>query len=290
MLDRTEFDAELTDRFEFGHNWSRFLSTLDDQRITAAEESVKSLLKCDSLEGAKFLDAGSGSGLFSLAAFRLSAQVKSFDLDPQSVACTNSLKQRYAKDSDRWTVIQGSLTDSAFLESLGKFDVVYCWGVAHHTGAMWSVIENLLKRVNPDGLIVLAIYNDQLYISKIWDLVKRIYLRLPRFLRPLYVAAIGSTTFFKRLFVTLLACGLRLITFRNPIQPISNWIHEGRSRGMHAWYDLVDWVGGWPFEVAKPEEIFRFARDRGFSLVELVTCPGHGCNEFVFRRNVASGD
>jgi 2-polyprenyl-6-hydroxyphenyl methylase/3-demethylubiquinone-9 3-methyltransferase len=59
---------------------------------------------------------------------------------------------------------------------------------------------------------------------------------------------------------------------------------------MHAWYDLVDWVGGWPFEVAKPEEIFRFFRDRGFTLQELTTCSGHGCNEFVFIRSKVASD
>ena len=278
-------DSIPDERFAFGKNWRRFLSTLDDARIADAESSVKSLLRVEDLHGKRFLDAGSGSGLFSLIANRLGASVTSFDLDPDSVACTKTLKERYFPAKANWTITQGSLTDRQFLNTLGEFDVVYCWGVAHHTGAMWDCIENLLPRVKPGGSIVLAIYNDQQYISKIWDGIKRIYLRLPSFLRPAYVAAIGSFTFFKRLFVTLLASALRLITLRNPFVPISNWFNEGRSRGMHAWYDLVDWVGGWPFEVAKPEDIFRFLRDRGFTLKEMTTCSGHGCNEFLFIRN-----
>ena len=277
-------DGPTDNRFEFGQNWSQFLSTVDDRRIADAQESILKLLKRDSLQGSSFLDAGSGSGLFSLAASRLGAAVTSFDFDPASVSCTKAMKQRFGSDSVSWDVLQGSLTDADFLRGLGQFDVVYCWGVAHHTGQMWQCIEHLLSCVKPGGSIVLAIYNDQLYISKIWHGIKRIYLRLPRFLRPVYVATIGSYWFAKRLIVTLLACGLRLVTFRNPSVPLLNWIREGRSRGMHAWYDLVDWVGGWPFEVARPEAIFRFLRDRGFTLTELTTSFGHGCNEFVFVR------
>ncbi|NDB17165.1 MAG: hypothetical protein EB018_09795 [Gammaproteobacteria bacterium] len=59
----------------------------------------------------------------------------------------------------------------------------------------------------------------------------------------------------------------------------------GRNRGMSWWHDKIDWIGGLPFEVAKPEEIFDFYRNRGFALDRLVTCAGGlGCNEFVFTR------
>lgn len=270
--------------FEFGQNWSRFLTTLDDQRIETAVHSIRNLLKCDSLLQKKFLDAGSGSGLFSLAAYRLGADVTSFDYDKDSVGCTRTLRDRICPGAKNWNVLEGSLTDRDFLNSLGQFDVVYCWGVAHHTGAMWHCIEGLLPLVKPGGSIVLAIYNDQLYISRIWRGVKRIYQLLPKFLRPLYVAAIGAWEFFKRLVVTILASLLRLVTLRNPLVPFLNWAQETQKRGMHDWYDLVDWVGGWPYEVAKPEDIFRFLRDRGFVLKEMTTCPGYGCNEFVFVR------
>lgn len=267
--------------FAFGKNWSRFLARLNDDRIEAAEQSLQSLLRRSDLKGCRFLDAGSGSGLFSLAAHRLGATVTSFDVDADSTACTRELKRRYAQDDDTWQVTSGSLLDPAFLDSLGQFDVVYCWGVAHHTGSMWEAIGNLASLVNINGSLVLAIYNDQLYISRAWGAIKRIYQRLPVFLRPLYVGAIGSGTFLKRLFVTAAACLLRLLTLRNPLVPLLNWARETQARGMHGWYDLVDWVGGWPFEVARPEEIFRFLRDRGFSLQEMTTCVGHGCNEFA---------
>ena len=274
--------------FAFGRNWEQFLSTVDETRVAAAEQSLCELLNVEHLRGRRFLDAGSGSGLFSLAAHRLGAAVTSFDVDADSFACTQAIKQRFSPDAKNWNVMYGSLTDAAFVRALGRFDVVYCWGVAHHTGKMWLAIDHLMQMVEPGGSIVLAIYNDQLYISRLWSGVKSSYQRLPPWLRPLFVAAVGLVLFAKRLAVTLLASALRLVTLRNPLMPIVNWVGESRTRGMQGWYDLVDWVGGWPFEVAKPEQVFRFLRDRGFILRELTTSIGHGCNEFVFVRSVES--
>jgi hypothetical protein len=54
---------------------------------------------------------------------------------------------------------------------------------------------------------------------------------------------------------------------------------------MSRWHDLIDWVGGYPFEVASPEQIFDFCRERGLSLKRLKTCGGgSGCNQFVFEK------
>ena len=129
------------ERFEFGRNWSRFLSLLDDSRIERAEASLKLMLETDTLDGKSFLDIGSGSGLFSLAARRLGARVHSFDFDPQSVACTKELRRRYFPNDSRWSVDEASALDQSYLASLGSFDVVYSWGVLHHTGRMGSTRE-----------------------------------------------------------------------------------------------------------------------------------------------------
>src|SRR5690242_11777920 len=101
-------------RFEFGKNWQRFLNSLSDERIAIAEQSLIGYLDLPRLDGLRFLDVGSGSGLFSLAARRLGASVVSFDYDPHSVACTAELRRRYFPDDPSWGVLRGSVLDPAF--------------------------------------------------------------------------------------------------------------------------------------------------------------------------------
>src|SRR5689334_21947438 len=100
-------------RFEFGENWSRFLECVDDRRIEAAEQSLLEMLGgAEAIRGKSFLDAGSGSGLFSLAAARLgAARVHSFDYDPNSVATTAEMKRRFGPPGAAWTVERGDVLD-----------------------------------------------------------------------------------------------------------------------------------------------------------------------------------
>jgi 2-polyprenyl-3-methyl-5-hydroxy-6-metoxy-1,4-benzoquinol methylase len=266
------------ERFGFGANWSAFLRVLDDQRIATAEQSLRDKLGVETLEGKTFLDIGSGSGLFSLCARRLGATVRSFDYDPQSVACTAELRRRYFPDDPAWTVEQGSVLDEEYMNRLGTCDVVYSWGVLHHTGQMWRALENATARVKPGGKFFISIYNDQGGTSNRWRAVKKLYCRAPKPLKPLVVLGVGAYWEGK----TFLANVARL---RNPL-PFKRWAMQREMRGMSYWHDLVDWTGGYPFEVAKPEEIFNFGKQRGFTLLDLMTCGGgHGCNQFVFRKD-----
>lgn len=264
------------ERFEFGANWARFLDVLNDERISQAEKSLRDMLGVSDLKGKSFLDIGSGSGLFSLAARRLGATVHSFDYDPKSVGCTYELKRRYLPEDPHWSIEQGSALDRDYLSRLMQFDVVYSWGVLHHTGAMWEALGNVAPLVAEGGRLFISIYNDQGRPSVMWKKVKKTYCAAPAPLRTgiLLLAAVrlwGPTT------VRDLIKGHPGATARN--------YSEGERRGMSPWRDLVDWVGGYPFEVAKPEDIFNFYRDRGFRLDQLQTCAGRlGCNEFVFVR------
>ena len=174
-------------RFEFGMNWCRFLAILNEDRISKAEESLRRMLRVDDLRGKRFLDVGSGSGLFGLAAKRLGAQVHSFDYDPHSVACTAELRRRSFRDDLYWHVEEGSVLDSAYLQSLGKFDIVYAWGVFHHTGSMWQALENVSLPVGTGDKLFIAIYNDQGWLSSYWRRVKATYNKVSA-LRPVIIA------------------------------------------------------------------------------------------------------
>lgn len=274
-------EMPMADRFEFGANWSRFLKLVDEDRIAAAEDSVKNLLGLDDLTGKTLLDVGSGSGLFSLAARRLGARVHSFDYDPQSVGCTAELKRCYFDGDEGWTVERGSALDAEYMESLGRFDIVYSWGVLHHTGSMWDALGKVSDSVAPGGRLAISIYNDQGGTSRRWRAIKRLYVRFPGPLRWALVIGVGA-------YIELLSAVGHLVRLSNPL-PLHWWGGGGPSRGMSVWYDLVDWVGGYPFEVAKPEEVFQFYLSRGFALEKLKTCAGgRGCNEFLFARSESS--
>jgi SAM-dependent methyltransferase len=262
------------ERFEFGRNWAAFLKVVNDQRIGAAEESLKQTLPCDDLAGRSFLDIGSGSGLFSLAARRLGARVHSFDYDEQSVACTRELRRRFFPGDPQWQVERGSALDRPYIESLGRFDVVYSWGVLHHTGDMWTALDLARIPLAPAGRLVVAIYNDTGSQTVRWTRIKRTYGRLPGFLKTPFAIAVCAPGEMKS-FARSLAGG-------RPAQYLRSWKASERRRGMSRWYDIIDWVGGYPYQAARADQVFRFYRDRGLSLTGLVIGGGLGCNEFVF--------
>jgi SAM-dependent methyltransferase len=259
-------------RFAFGENWSQFLEHLDEERIVQAEESLRTMLGVENLNNVRFLDIGSGSGLFSLAARRLGATVLSFDYDAQSVACTAELKRRYFSEDDQWHVEQGSVLDSAYLQGIGQWDVVYSWGVLHHTGEMWQALANVIPMVAAQGHLYIAIYNDQLQKSRHWSKIKKAYNEYP-IVRPVLLVY----GLFRQWTISLLVDLWHL-------RPFASWRNYSKVRGMSPWRDVVDWIGGWPYEVATPDAIFKFYHEKGFELTNLLTRQGPGCNEYVFRR------
>lgn len=255
-------------RFGFGRNWARYLTLVDDERIATAEQSLKDMLERESLEGLRFLDVGSGSGLFSLAARNLGATVHSFDYDPESVGCTQALRERYRTGDENWSIERGDALHEDYLGQLGTFDVVYSWGVLHHTGNMWRALGNVAPLVNRGGQLFIALYNDQRWLSKYWIRVKRLYNR--GFLGRTVVIATHAPYFWVRHVAKAI------------LRPTKGT--DSRRRGMAAWRDIIDWLGGYPFEVARPENVLAFYRERGFTLTRMTTVDGrHGCNEYVFR-------
>jgi 2-polyprenyl-3-methyl-5-hydroxy-6-metoxy-1,4-benzoquinol methylase len=264
------------ERFRFGANWARFLRLLDEDRILRAERSLRDMLGVDGLHGKRFLDIGSGSGLFSLAARRLGATVHSFDYDTDSVGCTAELRRRFFPGDPAWTVEEGSVLDADFMESLGQHDVVYSWGVLHHTGRMWEALDQAQRRVAPGGTLFIAIYNDMGRESERWRGIKRIYCRLPAPLRPAFAVAAMLPYELKDL--------ARSVLRGRPQEYVHSWTRYRGNRGMSRWRDIIDWVGGYPYEVASMERLIGFHRARGFEVARAEPTRGLGCNELVLTR------
>ncbi|AWN40543.1 class I SAM-dependent methyltransferase [Methylobacterium durans] len=260
--------------FAFGENWQSFVKLIDDQRIAAAETDLLRLLGRGDLANKSFLDIGSGSGLSSLAAARLGvASIMATDIDENSTAATRSLLQARLLDSNvDWTARVVSVFDLP----QNQYDVVYSWGVLHHTGDMWRAIREAAMRVKPGGLFAIAIYA-KTSLCGFWRAEKAFYAHAPGFVQAC-IRAIYSVWHFT---ITALA------TRRNPFTLAKQY----NARGMDKGHDVHDWLGGYPYESATPEEIRSFVSDLGFELVRQNLAPGKrhgllasGCDEYLFRR------
>lgn len=268
-------DEEGLTRFSFGRNWRAFLEQLDKERIIEAERSIQELTGLARMDEMSFIDVGSGSGLFSLAARRLGAKVVSFDYDEDSVASTQMLRDRYCPGDASWKIERGSILDLAFVKQLGLFDIVYSWGVLHHTGAMNKAIHNGTSLVRPGGIFVFALYR-KTRLCWLWKWEKRWY------------ASASPTTqnMARASFIGLfrLACQLQGRDFLDYVAKYKS------KRGMSFVHDVHDWMGGYPYESIKPDEVSSIMSRLGFEHVRSITQPyssglfGSGCDEFVFRR------
>lgn len=252
-------------RFNFGKNWLEFSKyVLDEDKLLAAQESLSELIGQDNIEGSSFLDIGCGSGIFSIAAKRLGAkEVIGFDVSRESVQSAELNKKKFSNTPEIKFHVQSILEDG--YKQFGKFDIVYSWGALHHTQDMWQAIRNSAELVNPGGLFTIAIYNKH-WSSPFWKLVKRTYNFSPKLIQRLLVW----------FFYAIILCTKFLVTFKNPYQ---------KKRGMNFYHDIVDWVGGYPYEYAKVEEIVTFVPALGFKLRKVVRAGlPTGNNEFVFEK------
>ena len=268
-------------RFSFGKNWQRFLESIDEERHANAAASLAGFLGQESLAGMSFLDVGCGSGLFSRAALELGAErIVSFDVDPFSVECCRHL-HREAGGPSKWKVQEGSILDREYTGGLGTFDIVYSWGVLHHTGRMWEAITNAAGMVSADGYFYIAIYNrvPGAFGSGFWLRVKKAYNALPgpgrRAMEAGYMAAY---------------CAAQVGRGRSPRKRIREYKSE---RGMDWKTDITDWLGGYPYEYATAGEILEFMGRELPSLgpVKTKRTTTVGNNSFLFQRkaDAASG-
>jgi len=262
--------------FGFGKNWERYIKQhFSDERVEISRKHLLDFLKVQNLEGKYFLDIGCGSGLHSFAAVKAGAdRVVSFDYDQNAVNTAARLKA-YAGNPPHWSVLQGSILDEALLEKLEPADIVYSWGVLHHTGDMWRAIRNAARLMKKTGRMYIALYTDDPYFDQpktFWVDIKRRY-NHANWLGRKRMEAWYFWTFY----------------LQKKVNGLPGLIRQAReykkSRGMDMYTDAVDWLGGWPFEFASVEEVRLFGTEKlGLKLVNIAT--GQANAEYLFQDKV----
>ena len=263
-------------RFGFGKNWLDYSRHINEERIVEAVKSLQRFFNTEGYSNKTFLDIGCGSGLFSLAALKLGfKKVLAIDLDPDSVQATTSLLSQHAA-RDQWECRELSVFDLD-PKTLGQFDVVYSWGVLHHTGDMRKAINLASQMVKPQGSLVLALYRKTL-MCDFWTWEKRTYNNGPKWFPPI------ARGLYKTLFITQL-----IVRGKSVREYISKY---QKNRGMNWHHDVVDWLGGYPYESISPSELKVFADYLGFEVIQAFTKKqtvgllGSGCDEFCLRKLV----
>lgn len=255
--------------FNFGKNWEEYsLKKLDHNKLQQAEDSILDLLDEEEIKikTKSFLDIGCGTGVFSIVAMKLGAnRVVGIDINPKCIEVARENSRRFL-DADLQPEFKvASALDSEALKKLGRFDIVYAWGSLHHTGNLNIAIRNATERVEHNGKFILAIYNRH-FTSPVWVFIKWLYNVVPGFIKAIMVYA----------FWLIILVAKSAVTRSNPFK---------MERGMDFFYDVVDWVGGYPYEYATVQEIKDFVQTHGFKALKTIPAKvPTGCNEFVFMK------
>lgn len=267
-------------RFGFGKNWERFIKkTFSEERVAIAQKHLLGFLGMENLQGKYFLDVGCGSGLHSLAALRAGAvRIVSFDIDQDSVNTTHKLKE-FAGNPASWEVRQGSILNAEFTKTLDPADVVYSWGVLHHTGEMWRALENTVGLMKEESFLYIALYTDSEYFGlpkEFWLDVKQRYNRGGWLMK----RKMGFWYFWE-------------FYLHKRLSALPDLLKQARdykkSRGMAIYTDAVDWLGGWPMEYSTEEEVKRFGTEKmGLTLINIKT--GQANIEYLFFRTGRAAD
>src|SRR5262245_4071421 len=265
---------EADERFEFGRNWKKFVETsFDQERVDVAKAHLCGFLQRADLHGVTFLDIGCGSGLHSLAAVQLGAiEVVSFDYDTKAVEAALML-HRYAGKPQHWRILQGSVLDEAFMASLPKVDIVYSWGVLHHTGNVWQAIRNAAIPLGDGGLFYIALYSADVHKdppAEFWLMVKKKYL----------AASKWGKRRMEWWYIWRFQMGRRISALPSAVRRM---LEYKKNRGMSYFTDIRDWLGGWPMEFCYDDDVTKFVTTTlGMDLVTMKT--GEANTEFLFRK------
>jgi SAM-dependent methyltransferase len=253
-------------RFAFGKNWQSYsMNSLTPERMEQSRRAFCHLFDGIDLRDKPFIDIGYGQGLSLIIAAQMGAKVLGIDVDKDNIEALRRVQQVVGYPEVIPTCCASILDEGFVNEHRGRFDIVHSWGVLHHTGDMRKAIENACALVAEGGHFICSIYNRH-WTSPLWKIIKRSYNRLPVSLQRAMISLLYPVIYIAKF----------LVTRKNPKQ---------MDRGMDFLHDVVDWVGGYPYEYADIEEIRDYVCRQGFICLRMRAAKvPTGCNEFVFQK------
>jgi 2-polyprenyl-6-hydroxyphenyl methylase/3-demethylubiquinone-9 3-methyltransferase len=256
-------------RFAFGKNWQNYVQhALTPANIQHARHAFQQLYADIELQGKTFLDIGFGQGLALFFAREMGADVVGIDNDADNLVSCQHTAAFFQNQLPAMQV--ASILDVEFVQEQrqnGQFDVVHAWGVLHHTGNMRQALYHTTRLVKQGGYLIVAIYNKH-WSSPIWKVIKQSYNHAPNIIQKLLIS----------MFYPVIYCAKWVVTGTDP---------KRKERGMDFFYDVVDWVGGYPYEYASVQSIQQFFCQQHFECIRVIPAKvPTGCNQFVFRKCV----
>jgi 2-polyprenyl-3-methyl-5-hydroxy-6-metoxy-1,4-benzoquinol methylase len=267
------YEDVYTSWFSFGKNREDFLKHVTPEQVELAKSYVQDFLwKHTAIAGKTVIDVGCGSWIMSLVYVLLGAKkVVSIDIDATSLACTETLREKYAISPDIWEIQSVSILDTTKIISLGTYDIVYSWWVIHHSWDMRQGLENLFSLAHNGSFVYIALYNTCTRFvegtSYFWQKLKKIYSQHH-----------WTRWVIKPLYTIYLLAGL-VATGRNPWKYITGY---KSIRGMNFFTDIEDRLGGYPYEFATYDEVVAYYQKHGYTCVDGIRVRSIGCNEFLF--------
>jgi len=265
-------------RFKFGENWSNYSSSVNLEKIELAKKDIIRLV--GDVSNKSVIDIGCGSGIHTVAFIQLGVKsIVSFDYDLKSVETTKKLVKKFCYKKSKYKVFQADILNIDSLSGLNKrkFDIVYSWGVLHHTGSMFEAIISTTKFLKDNGILVLGLYV-KTKLCNFWYYEKKIFNKY-KFLQPLI----------KLPFLFFLIIGLSLKKRSSPYKIIHDY---KKQRGMSIIFDVNDWLGGFPYESIDDNSLLNFLKLKGFKIVRKFNTNsrigffGAACGEWVLKKNI----
>ena len=141
-----------------------------------SEEHWQLFYSPEEIKGKRVLDAGCGTGIFSIIFARNgAAEVIGLDISPGSLTTARHLKDNFKLDNVHFQ--QADMLQLPFPNQ--SFDIVWAWGTVHHTLNPWQAMEELLRVLKPGGSILLAIYT-KTKITFLHEIIRKTLIKTSR--------------------------------------------------------------------------------------------------------------